>query len=493
MRKTVLAMLAVFVALAMLAPPALAQAPAPKVTINGLIDNISSWSRNMSNRDVNYDKSTDSEWYARTRLRPDLTAEVGSTKFVFGVEIDYTWGSTGAVQRPASQAGAGLNTDMPGIIEFKWGYTEFDLPFIYGGRLRLGAQPFDTTYKLIFASGDFAGVHFDGNLMPGIKLHATYAQIEEQSTGAQDLFVVGEDTAWIFSVELSPYRGLDVRPIYSYAFFSGATNGAARSPRGGVDPAAFTIGDSETRHTIGVDARWKGGPFYLDPTVFFQFGERDVRALGIRDQGRQALLIDVRGGWQGGPLLVEAVGVYTTGNKAGDAIHNSDEDINFFEPLDLDTGFHAGWANIFALGIDYFNILRTAGSTPGGAIGYDKYGLFRVGGRGSYAMTPAFSVNAAAMMSWTAEEVDTGSTLTAGGLTPSAGASGDERYLGLELNLGATWRFAPNIAFDVVGAYLIAGDALAYANSSGLTAPAGGPSPDPEDVKTIAARVRYTF
>jgi hypothetical protein len=486
MRKTVLALLAVFVALAMLAPPALAQAPAPKVTINGLIDNISSWSRNMSNTDVNYDTSTDSEWYGRTRLRPDLTAEVGSTKFVLGVEVDFHWGNFEGTA-PRSGGEAGLNTDMTSLFELKWGYVEVDVPFLQGARLRLGAQPFDTTYKLIFASGDFAGLHLDANLMPGIKLHATYAQIEEQSTGAQDGFTAGEDAAWIFSVELSPYRGLDVRPIYSYAFFSGNTSGNSRQPRGGVDATTFAIGDSETRHTLGVDARWKGGPFYLDPTVLFQFGERDKKAVGIRDQERTAFLVDVRGGWQGGPLLVEGVLFYTTGNEAGDRIDTTDEDINFFEPINLDTGFHAGWANIFALGIDYFNILRTAGSTPGGAIGYDKYGLFRIGGRGSYAMTPAFSVNAAAMLSWTAEEVDTSSTLAAAsGLTPGD-ARGDESYLGMELNLGLTWRFAPNVAFDLVGAYLFAGDALAYA------AGPNGPSPDPEDVKTIAARVRYTF
>jgi hypothetical protein len=487
MKKTVLAILAVFVALAMLAPPALAQAPAPKVTINGLIDNVTSWSKNMSLTDLNHQRDSDREWYARTRLRPDLTAEVGSTKFVLGIEVDYSWGGPQTAPHPSAQAGADLNTDMAGILELKWGYTEFDLPFIYGGRLRLGAQPFDTTYKLIFATGDFAGVHFDGNLMPGIKLHATYAQIEENNTGTRDGFTAGEDYALIFSAELSPYRGLDVRPIVSYAGFSGNTSTAARQPRGGVSTTGFVGGDREDRWTLGIDARWKGGPFYLDPTAFFQLGERDFRSAGITDQKRRAFLIDVRGGWQGGPLLVEAAGVYTSGNKANERIDTTDEDINFFEPLDLDTGFYAGWANIFALGIDYFNILQTAGSSLGGTIGYDKYGLFRLGGRGSYAMTPAFSVNAAAMASWTAEKVDTSSTLAAAsGLTPVDG-SGDERYLGMELNLGLTWRFAPNVVFDLVGAYLFAGDALAYAN--GPT----GPSSDPDDVQTLAARVRYTF
>jgi hypothetical protein len=485
MRKTVFAVLAVFVTLAMLAPPALAQAPAPKVTISGFVDNVSSWSKNMSITDANYDITRDDSWYARTRLRPDLTAEVGSTKFVLGLEMDYSWGGPQGEPYPSATAGADLNTDMAGIIELKWGYTEFNIPFIEGSRIRLGAQPFDTTYKTaVLAHGDFAGFHFTWGATPGVRLNATFAQIEESVTGAEFGFDTGSDQAWIFSVDISPFRGLDLRPIVSGAFFNGPTSESARQGRGGVDTGAFVVGDEEQRYTIGVDARWKAGPYYLDPTILFQFGERDFGA--IRNQKRQAVLLDVRGGWQGGPLLVEGALIYTTGNKADDDIAgDADEDLKFYEPIDTDTSYYGGWANVFALGIDYFNILYgtadTAGLNPGVAIGYDKYGLFRVGARGSYAMTPAFAVNAAATQSWTAEKVDTGSTLGVdSGLTPGGGA--EKRNLGFEVDLGFTWRFAPNVALDVIGAYLYAGKALA--NTA---------APDPDDVQTIAGRVRYTF
>jgi hypothetical protein len=37
---------------------------------------------------------------------------------------------------------------------------------------------------------------------------------------------------------------------------------------------------------------------------------------------------------------------------------------------------------------------------------------------------------------------------------------GDSQYLGTELELGLTWRFAPNTAFDLQGGYLFAGSAL---------------------------------
>jgi len=45
-------------------------------------------------------------------------------------------------------------------------------------------------------------------------------------------------------------------------------------------------------------------------------------------------------------------------------------------------------------------------------------------------------------------------------VTDRSWVEGDSRYLGTETDLGITWRFAPNLAFDVLGAYLFAGAAL---------------------------------
>lgn len=485
MRRTFLFLVSLIAILGLLAPAANAQ-PTPKVTINGLIDMVTSWSRNMSHApDLNYEDDRDNEWYARSRLRPDITAEVGTTKFVLGLEIDYAFGQVGAADSGAGQRfgtsfGADLNTDTASVIEVKWGYLEFEMPWAPGSRVRLGAQPFATTYKLALASGDFAGAHFTWAPIPNLRLNFTYAQIEEQSIGASFGFVRGEDKAIITSVEITPIKGLDLRPIYAYANIDGPTNGSTRQARGGLSLAAHPRGLWEDRHTVGLDARWKMGPFSLDPTVFFQFGERETT---VGDQDLRAWFVDIRGGWQAGPLLLEVAGIYTTGNKADERIDTSDEDVNFFQPINTDTGYYAGWANIYALGIDYFNILYAgaAGLNPGVAIGYDKYGLIRAGARATYALTPALSVYTNITASWTAEKVDTSSTLL-NGLTPGD-ASGDKRYLGTEVDIGLTWRFAPNVTFDLVGGWLFAGKALENATNPG----------NPEDVKTVAARVRYTF
>jgi len=61
-----------------------------------------------------------------------------------------------------------------------------------------------------------------------------------------------------------------------------------------------------------------------------------------------------------------------------------------------------------------------------------------------------------------------------------------------------TWRFAPNVAFDLVGAYLFAGDALNAAECRGtLSATTGCAGTvvrmDAHDAYTLAARMRLSF
>jgi hypothetical protein len=457
------------------------------------------------------------------RVRPDITAEVGTTKFVLGLEIDYAFGQVGAsdgsfggsAQKFGTNGGADANTDIAGIIELKWAYTEFQVPLMpVPTVMRFGAQPAAVMYKpAILMQGDFAGLHITSTVTPAVKVNLTYNQMEEESTGIRDGFPRGEDWAIFASVEITPFKGLDIRPIYSYASMEGTT-GQARLGRGGVANAAgtFPLAAREERHTIGLDARWRLGAFSIDPTIMYQFGYRDM-FVGTRqlEQQRQALLFDLRAGWQAGPLLIEGAAIYTTGNKARHAVDQGD-DMEFYEPISTDSGFYGGWAEIWALNIDYFNSLnpRTGGLNTITSIGYDKYGLIRAGLRASYALTPAFTLRTAVTANWTAEEVDTASTLTnAGGLLPgdctnraAAGAgtcrdSGDARYLGTEIDLGFQWRFAPNVALDVVGAYNIAGSALSTHTSTGNcfgTAPCGARNGrNPQDTQSVIARVRYTF
>jgi hypothetical protein len=524
--------------LLVLAAPVEAQ---PKVTISGFVDNVSTWAHNMSMTDLNLARNSETEWFGRTRVRPDITAEVGTTKFVLGLEIDYVWGQVAgqdtsvclsaacpnSPQRFGATSGADLNTDVQGILELKWAYTEFDLPVLpVRTRLRLGAQPWAAMYKGgVLLTGDFAGAHMTNTWGPMLRSHLTFVQIEEASTGPKDGFIRGDDWGIIASVEVTPFKGLDIRPLFSFVEINGVTSASTRQNRGGLGSAATnfptcpgTTGPGtgacaatasgsaiETRYTVGVDARWKFGPFYLDPTVLYQFGTRDqVSPIASTTSGsgimtelrRDAWYVDLRGGWQAGPLLLELGAAYTTGNKAEDRIDLNRSRLKYFEPISTDNTFWAGWSEMQTSGIDYLNRIRAnAGSlNPGVAIGYDKYGLIIVGGRASYAFTPAFTLRAMANARWTAEEVDTASTVAAGtGLTPRCSAAaldagtctdnGTARYYGTEINLGFQWRFAPNVVLDVVGSYFFAGPALSSPAITNVNTGVVQNGRDPEDAQ----------
>src|SRR3989454_1138842 len=226
MREAVMRRLLVFAVtlvavLGILAPPVMAQAPAPKVMITGFIDELGTYTKNMSQYDFDYNRASDTAAYGRTRGRFDIIGEVGKAKAVFGFELDMYYGQTGSndnnIQGNATSGGSGasggfdLNTDSRTIMELKWLYTEFPLPIPLPTTARLGAQPFSTlaTDKLaVYANGDFPGVALIFDITPAAKLNLTYVQVEESLTGGREGFTRGEDWALIASFGFSPFKGL---------------------------------------------------------------------------------------------------------------------------------------------------------------------------------------------------------------------------------------------------------------------------------------------
>src|SRR5262244_2625743 len=342
MRRGVLTAVLAFVILAIPALPVFAQAPAgppaPKVTITGTFDQVTSAGRNIY--DGNFSRDGDKEWYARTRFRPDFEFAVGRTKAVLGIELDLNYGQTGSNDggfpgnnagaacgfdggcKGAGAAGGGLdiNTDVAGLFEIKWIYTEFDLtgkdsllPFIPILTVaRAGGQPFGTiaNYKVYYANGDFAGLDLYSTFTPDIKNHFAYVVVEDQLAGGNRALPNartnrGEDYAFIISPEFTPVKGLDMKPMFSWFHADGTTAGAARrnafnlrtvgntmnsglatggqtnTPPGGAALGTSAAGDAtdhEQRYTVGLDARWRVGAFGLDPTVSYQWGNYDTQA-----------------------------------------------------------------------------------------------------------------------------------------------------------------------------------------------------------------------
>src|SRR5262249_40147071 len=357
MRRSLVTAVLALVVLATLAPPVFAQAPAsppaPKVTITGLFDQVTAAGRNFY--DGNYSRDNDREWYARTRFRPDFEFAVGRTKAVLGIELDLNYGQTGSNDggfpgnnagtacgfvggcKGAGAAGGGLdiNTDVAGLFEIKWIYTEFDLtgkdsllPFIpFLTVARAGGQPFGTiaNYKVYYGNGDFAGLDLYSTFTPDIKNHFAFVVVEDQLAGGNRNIATartsrGEDYAFIISPEFTPLKGLDLKPMFSWFHADGATSSPSRrtsfnvrtvgaGPQGtggslnggaslGNGGGTGTPGDStfhEERYTVGLDARWRIGAFGLDPTVAYQWGSYDT--LGLRTNGTTGKLVGEASAW----------------------------------------------------------------------------------------------------------------------------------------------------------------------------------------------------
>jgi len=561
MRRSLVTAVLALIVFAIPALPAFAQTPppAPKVSITGTFDQITAAGRNVY--DGNFTRDNDREWYARTRFRPDFEFAVGRTRAVLGIELDLNYGQTGSNDggfpgnnagtacgfvggcKGAGAAGGGLdiNTDVAGLFEIKWIYTEFDLtgkdslmPFIPVLTVaRAGGQPFGTiaNYKIYYANGDFAGLDLYSTFTPDIKNHLTYVVVEDQLAGGNRATATtrtnrGEDYAFILSPEFTPFKGLDMKPMFSWFHADGLTSGSSRrnatnvrtvsAPgvgNGGMNSAAALGGgapagdaaDHEERYTVGLDARWRVGAFGLDPTISYQWGNYTTQAfrsngsVGAVKGEASAWLFDVIGSYQLGPLLLEMRGVYSTGNKARD---NLSLGKHYYEPLDLDTSYWNGWLGILGLGVDYFNGGGGANVGMDTNIGYDRYGRGQFALRATYSITPAWSVYGVVAPTWTAEKVDTDTGCPA--LTVATSATGctartvvsdksfvqgDSSYIGTEVNGGFTWRFAPNAAFDLAGYYLFAGHALDMTEVLN-----GVPTKrDARDGYYAAARVRLSF
>ena len=571
-------------------PGAFAQAPAPIVNINGFIDSVAAYARNFGNFDSARVRS-DQSFYGRTRGRFDITGQVGNAKGVLGLEIDSVWGQTGfsdtnsvncvtnsgsgvtcGTQNPGEQSGLALNTDEQGGIKIKWLYTEFPVPLIPVPTVaRLGAQPFGTaaTYKLAtYASGDFGGTVITSEITPDIKLALTYVAVEENLSGKRDIVNTplgigvagsnvpqsrGDNFAFIIAPEFTGIRGLQLKPMYSYFFANGTTSPSARVGRGGYAITASTApngtaggspfapknvsgadgvgtGIHENRHTIGIDGRWRLGAFSLDPTVFYQFGNRNTfntvtPAYGVLCNGSgsaatncpkdtaniSAWLVDVRAGYQLGPVLFEALTMWTSGNRAQDNLRRN---VNFYQVLDNDTTYLFDWGTqVTSIGsVEYNAVLTPGANNLSNAVGLDKYGRIQLGLKSTYMLTSSLSFMAGWNILWTDKSVDNnGIVVPGGGILPSfvdrktghgARPEGVSRLIGNELMAVATWRFAPGLSFDAGAGYLFAGGAIGHRSVALPYCEAGQVAgclpPNRKDLQVndayiVSSRVRFTF
>src|SRR5262245_29608600 len=533
MRKILVFLVAAVVTLG-LSAPTLAQtpppAPTPKVTINGLVDFVSSYYKNTVGdgavRDITNDR--DEGWYSRERGVFTLTGEIGRAKGVLALEFDFHNGRTvtnfdgGGF---GGNQGLDIEPDEKAQAEVKWLYLEAPvtgpgslLPFIPMPTIgRFGGQPArGHDYKPgILLSGDFPGITLETMWSPNVRSTLTYVQIDEALDPITNPGGT-EDWAIVASVEFDIFKGFSVKPTFAYARYdNGNSSGNTGTfARGGFNPnAAAQANMSTERYTFGGDIRWTTGPFSIQPTALFQWGKQQVAAgaiagtTGTQEVDIKSFLLDLSAGFRSGPLNIEVRGAYTPGMDRTECVQtiagvcSGGDDIKTYEPINqASTNFWAGWSDLEASGIDYNVSLRqTSSSQLGRSPSYDKYGRLIFGAALDYALTPALVFHLVTNVQWTDKDVDTGATLISGTGTgsfqPVAGSTTSSNYLGNEWNVGFTYRFAPSVVFDLIGAYLIAGEARDHGPTTGATAATGCVQAkcSAEDAYKISARVRVTW
>jgi hypothetical protein len=379
---------------------------------------------------------------------------------------------------------------------------------------RFGAQPArGHNYKNgELLSGDIPGIALETTWAPNVRSTLTYVQIAE---ALDRILAPGQKESYAFlaSVEIDVFKGLTVKPTYAYAFYNGGNCGTGNlgtTGFGGINwnsncPAATTAtaainaaignGGDIRRHYFGGDARWTAGPIYVEPSFFYLYGDEQVPAAGGRkDADIRAYIVDTTAGFRAGPLNIEGRAMFTPGVGANHILSNGAGGTDRrYQAINSAFGYMAGWTEIWTGNVDYQNSLFAGGEglEMRNSPSYDKYGRAFFALAVDYSLTPALTFRALTNVSWTDTKVDTTAVPNAAsGLgygTTGAPKPGTERYLGNEWNLGLTYRFAPNVTFDLVGAVLFVGDALNHARV------VNGPVKEAQDSYKGVARIRLTF
>ena len=533
MRRVAVLLLAVVALLGILAPPALAQTPAPapaapptpKVTINGLVDFATTIHHNWDGLDLT-DGGKDEGWYSRQRGLFTFTGEIGKAKGVMAIELDIHNGftdNTGAtgqangfgqagtmgIAAGGNTTGSDLDTDLAGVFELKSLYLEVPItgagsmmPFIpFPSIFRGGLQPArGHDYKFgILLSGDIPAATIESTFAPNLRSTVTYVQAREQ---LDEVRAPGAAESWaiVASVEVDLFKGFTLKPTYAFADFTSGTGNANLGLPNTSGMSFNGTNNRVTRHTFGGDIRWVAGGLTFQPTVYFQWGEQECNATILfagatacskQDVDIMTGIADVIVGYRFGPLNLQARGMYTPGNTANQTINNGD-DINYYRPINSGFAYLTGWTDLWTGGIAEYNTALLTGA-PGVAMrtspSYDKYGRMFLAVAADYAITPALTLLGTVSGSWTAEKVDTSAVLNANGLQPTGAnaGGGNANYLGTEMWLNMTYRFAPNVSLDLSGSYLLAGNALDHRRT------AAGQVEDADDVWKASARVRVSW
>ncbi|HLC41641.1 MAG TPA: hypothetical protein VJO34_08445 [Methylomirabilota bacterium] len=526
----------------LLAPPAEAQ---PKVTINGVIQVKGNVADNAGTFDGDYAIETnDHYWQNSMRGVLTVTGEMSpNLKGVFAFEYDVNLGQirdcgvsnlggnpaaaaagTCSPGRAGISGGSSLGTDVMGIQELKHAYIDFKVPMA-PARVKAGLFPVFTTLKLgNLLFGDVPGADVNVTFNDMLSGYFLFVQIEEHLGGGTSAplgaagggFPRGDDYAMLGSMRITPMKGVTILPLVAYEKISGSTQAATRTMVGAVPNA-------EQRWYFGVDASVKIGNFSIDPTFIYLAGKRDwtttvaagaagnggaacIAGITCSDSDIRSFLADLRGSAQFGPLRLQGIFQYVPGNKAADVAASAapsaangggysggGKTVKYFNNIFVDPTQNLGWSSLIHLSDLGDNVggngylYAPVGTNMMWQPSYGPWGAMFIAGRADYSVTPALIGRLVVGGRWAAEKVD----VSCGPLVFAAcDGTGEERYLGTEVNVGGLYQIYPGLNVDAIFGYLFTGDGFAHG------CPAGGgvvAACEPKNAWQFGYKLLYSF
>jgi hypothetical protein len=474
-----------------------------RLTVTGFIDNHVRAFGNLSATDDDYTLDDDDEWHARTRGR--LFFNIAATEFskaVVAFEFDQYWGDTSQNPPGAGATSTRCVTSTPGetctiindnggfdlgidnfVIELKHLYVDIKVPET-PVRVRLGGFDVNATplKDLTLLTMDVAAIAVDIDFHPQFKTLVYFSPTEEDfdQEFADEL---GEDYFGGVTLQAIPMKGFQIDGVFAFQHLQGPSFSGTATMR---IPSAGQR--SEDRYWVGIDSRIKLGDFTLSPTFLYNFGTRTF--INGQESDISAFLLDLRGAYVIGPLTIQGKFVYTPGNDANSNVNTPGSDIDFFQFIAIDTVHRSlDWFEIFGFNID------TTSAPPFGDsrsmrsnLGFDQYGLLHAALRLDYKVIQPLTFTVAGGLFWAAEDVGRPARLGPASATsnPSFNYTGEDNYLGTEIDAWIRYNIFRGTDIDVYFAYAIVGDALNLQNP-------GGPVREAQDSVAGGARVLYRF
>lgn len=452
-----------------------------RLKITGYVDNHVHWIDNVTFTDDDFTRDDDERFIGRMRARLFFNIVAAeNTKAVVALEFDQMWG-----EKATEDDGMDFGADQKGVTELKQLYVDFKVPGM-PVRFQVGGPRFAAS-KLkdcVLLCADAAGINMFIDASPEARLILYYIQVQEEEdedTGPLPR-LRGEDYIIGTTLETKFAEGFDVNAFFLFAHESGPQFRTQTSQRIG------SPGMQETNlFWFGVDARLRFGNLMFMPTIIYSGGKREFGP-GVGDSDVKAFMVDVRGAYTMGAWKFTAKFVFTPGNEFTDDL--VDDDIKFFQLLSGDgVQRSTQWFELLGFNIDTTTGGRFNGDSRGidNNLTFDQFGLIHGAIKIDYQVMKQLTFFGALGFFATDEKVGLPARCAIIGCNATFNYTGDDRYLGTEIDVWLAYQIFPRATVNVYFAYAFIGDAYALVDTATNTVR------DPKDIVGLGGRIIYRY